>query len=89
MSDDIADDRVSGGGLDALRLALADMPSGPIPDSQSKAVEGLLAQAWHELDGAGAEGMAGWKVVGRTKELVWQPPHLSFAIDRHGALKFG
>jgi hypothetical protein len=78
-----------GSALNALRRALTDMPSGPIAGPAKAQIEGLLADAWHGLKGAGAEGMTVGKLRGRTEELTWQPPDLSFVIERHGATVLG
>jgi hypothetical protein len=48
-------------------------------------LESLLAACWDEFEGASAEGMAGYKLHGRMKEVVWEPPRLRFLIERHGA----
>jgi hypothetical protein len=75
--------------LDALRPFLAHTPAGPVPEEQIGQVERLLANAWDELAGGDDEAMAGHKVLGRTEDLTWEPPELSFAIERHGAIVRG
>jgi hypothetical protein len=75
--------------LDELRQFLAHIPAGPVPEEQIGQVERLLANAWDELAGGDDEAMAGYKVLGRTEDLTWEPPKLSFAIERHGAIVMG
>src|SRR6266511_2492844 len=77
------------GGLHALRHVLMETPPGPIAEPGKSRIEGLLADAWPELEGGEAEGMAAWKLRGRTEQLDWQPPCLSFVIERHGATVLG
>ena len=45
----------------------------------------LLASCWDELDGGSEQGMEGLKLYYRVEDLCWQPPLLSFRIERHGA----
>lgn len=52
-------------------------------------IEELLARAWSDLDMAPAGGMEGSKILRRTEGLVWEPPCLSFRIERHGGRAMG
>lgn len=69
-----------------LRNHLFTLPKGKISDVST--VEILLAEAWDELEGDYG-GLTGHKICGRLEELKWDPPILSFTIERHGAMKFG
>ena len=54
-------------------------------------VIGLVAEGWGELYGSGATRMGSWKIVRNEgpSELTWDPPVLSFTIERHGGLVCG
>jgi hypothetical protein len=47
-------------------------------------LEKALSAAWDDLAGPGVGGMDCWKLFGRMENVVWQPPLLSFVIERHG-----
>jgi hypothetical protein len=67
--------------LQQLNDYLATIPSGPVPDPGD--LERLIAACWHEFKGDYG-GMTGQKLLGRMEEVVWQPPVLSFTVERHG-----
>jgi len=48
----------------------------------------LLAACWHEFGGGDSERMHAGK-VGRMETVRWDPPVLSFRIERHGAMGAG
>jgi len=66
---------------------LQQLPPGPV-ESVSE-LEKLLAAAWHTLSVDQNGGMEGYKLHNRMEEPVWQPPVLSFRIERHGAAAMG
>lgn len=47
-------------------------------------VEFLLAEAWRSLRGSRTGGMQAQKIRGRTEDMAWNPPLLTFSIERHG-----
>ena len=51
-------------------------------------LEHLLAGVWHTLSGDDG-GMAGRKLIGRMERVEWQPPILSFRVERHGGTVLG
>jgi len=61
---------------------LASLNSGKI--SNSTELEDVLAECWDEFDGSDANKMAGYKLHGRMENIDWNPPVLSFIIERHG-----
>jgi hypothetical protein len=69
--------------LDKLRLYLAALPAGTV--GEVRAVEDLLAEAWDEFEGSDQGGMVARKVLGRTEKMEWNPPVLTFDLERHGA----
>jgi hypothetical protein len=72
--------------LDDVRRLLANCSPGPfIPSS---AFENSLAGAWDFLAGEDG-GMNGMKLLGRMEDVVWQPPRLTFRIERHGGTVLG
>jgi hypothetical protein len=69
--------------LQAIKSYLNSKPPGPLDDEER--VETLLVSAWNELDGSADGGMESYKLNGRMESLTWNPPTLSFQIERHGA----
>lgn len=75
--------------LDALRAFFRDRKPGPVTDPSSvESAERLLAEAWDALTGDDG-GMEAYKLLHRTENMHWQPPILSFAIERHGGTVLG
>ncbi|QEL17839.1 hypothetical protein PX52LOC_04850 [Limnoglobus roseus] len=64
--------------IHGLRELLAD----PAPPTSE--IETHLAQVWDALAGDDG-GMLGRKLHGRMEAVVWNPPVLTFRIERHGA----
>src|SRR5262245_49932584 len=69
--------------IEYLRL----MPPGII--ANAGALDSILANCWGELHGANAEGMEPYKLCGRMESISWDPPVLSFMIERHGGTVIG
>ena len=65
---------------------LATLPPGPIIDTGDLAR--LLADVWHEFSGDDG-GMEGRKLLGRMEHVAWNPPLLTFNIERHGGTVLG
>ena len=66
---------------------LRSIPAGPISDTSD--LETLLVNTWDKFDGSDAEGMEGYKLLGRIEKVEWNSPILSFIIGRHGATVHG
>lgn len=50
----------------------------------------LVVASWHEFSGSGDTSMEPWKISReRPEEVSWNPPRLSFVIDRHGGTALG
>lgn len=60
----------------------------PGPITETGTLDRLLADAWGEFSGDDG-GMEGRKLRGRMEEVQWQPPLLTFAIERHGGTVLG
>jgi len=73
--------------LQQLLDHLGAIPAGKIADGDE--LDSLLADCWGELDGASAEGMKPDKLLGRMEDISWDPPELSFTIERHGGTSRG
>jgi hypothetical protein len=69
------------GDLAALQKLMGAIPPGEIVDAAN--VEDLLASCWEQLERHDG-GMQGYKLRGRMEEVKWNPPILSFVIERHG-----
>jgi hypothetical protein len=72
--------------LATLRQYLGEQPPGPIAD-QVTLLE-VLQPAWRELSGSEDWAMAAHK-LDRIEDPRWNPPHLTFQIERHGAVVVG
>ena len=66
----------------ALDDFLSTLPAGPLFDRS--VVEGLLRDLWDNFGGSDEGGMQAYKLSGRCEDLCWQPPYLTFSIERHG-----
>jgi hypothetical protein len=67
--------------MSVLRTFLDAQGTGPVVDG--KGLIAHLGPVWPTLAGAGDETMEPWK-LGRMENPVWQPPVLTFVIERHG-----
>ena len=72
--------------LGDLKEYLAGISSGRITDVDT--VVDLLASIWPDLPGSDEHAMASRKLA-RAEALKWEPPHLSFIIERHGGTVMG
>ena len=73
--------------LAALRKYMQSVPPGKVEDG-GKALD-LLTMAWDCLSGGRETGMWAGKLTRRAEELEWDPPLLSFRIERHGGTVHG
>jgi hypothetical protein len=74
--------------LSSVRSLLKNASPGPIEDQLTDKIMLLLAGCWDELEGANETGMKAWK-LDRAEDVAWNPPVLSFTIERHGATVLG
>lgn len=72
--------------MDRLRQHLDRLPQGPI--AEPREVEDLLRDTWDAFGGDDG-GMHAGKLMGRTENMSWDPPCLTFDIERHGAQCWG
>lgn len=72
--------------IDMLHRYLVLLPSGPITDSD-KLVR-LLADTWGEFSGDNGDIIPG-KHLNRMEDVAWNPPLLTFTIERHGDTVMG
>jgi hypothetical protein len=75
-------DRGSSAAFKALVAHLSGQAAGEVNSPEQ--VEDLLVACWHEFEGGDDEGMVGSKLKNRTECMNWDPPVLSFTIERHG-----
>jgi len=71
----------------ALREAFAGLASGTVEDTAR--IESLLSRCWSKLEGSREGGMTPDKISGRIEEMEWNPPFLTFLIERHGGTVLG
>ena len=67
---------------------LKNTPRGAIGGQFSQNIMSLLVGCWHELEGANETAMTPLKLY-RAEDVWWDPPVLSFTIERHGATVHG
>lgn len=72
--------------IERIRQHSASLPPGPVADVPT--LERLLAAVWDELYGDDG-GMEGYKLLNRMEKPIWNPPVLTFRIERHGAASLG
>ena len=72
--------------ISSLSQCLASVPPGSITDT-GKLIE-LLYKCWSEFEGSTEHRMSADK-LGRMEDVKWQPPKLTFTIERHGAMTGG
>jgi hypothetical protein len=70
-----------------LRSLLDCLAPGPIPDATE--VERSLVACWDDFAGHDESGMAAHKLISRMETVIWQPPILTFTIERHGGTVLG
>jgi hypothetical protein len=68
--------------LDALKSYLRSQLPGLLAEEDQ--IEPLLVSAWDELEGSADGGMESYKLKSRMEKIAWNPPILSFQIERHG-----
>jgi hypothetical protein len=73
--------------LKALQALLSALPPGKVKETAE--IEKALAQCWYLLDGGRVGKMAPHKLIGRMEQVTWEPPLLSFEIERHGGTALG
>ena len=72
--------------VELLRKYFQTVPPGGIDYPRS--LEPRLAACWEEL-GGDEGGMRGEKLRGRMESVAWNPPRLSFVVERHGGTILG
>jgi hypothetical protein len=70
-----------------LRELLQTVKPGLIEDTY--AINTLMYESWDYFDGSSAQGMNRDKLFCRVEDLEWDPPCLTFVIERHGAMVVG
>jgi hypothetical protein len=76
--------------LSELRNYLKNVPAGELKSTAYLEVTRLLSRAWPSLKiTTGDANLEPWKLLGRTENLTWNPPLLTFEIERHGATVMG
>jgi hypothetical protein len=70
---------------------LVDITMGLDPGevSDTTRVTQALSHCWHNLKGSAEGGMSGEKLHDRMEHVRWDPPVLSFVIERHGGAALG
>lgn len=71
-----------------LKNQLSALSPGEVEIAETRRVAAILAVCWRDFAGAQAEGMHEGKLR-RIEAVYWDPPALSFRIERHGAMSLG
>lgn len=66
---------------------LASMPNGPITDTVE--LENHLMRCWYKFYGSRAKRMHRHKLQNRMEDVQWNPPILTFIVERHDKLNVG
>jgi len=77
------------GELQQLKRLLHPVPSGLLAKGIAGEVESLMIRLWGHLGGSEAESTTADKLSGRIEEIRWEPPHVTFQIERHGGTVMG
>jgi hypothetical protein len=71
--------------MQALKNFLASVPSGAITTpADAEALKQVLENCWDDIEGSDTHSMSSNKLSGGLEKVTWQPPILSFTIERHG-----
>ena len=73
--------------VELLASYMATLNPGRIKDV--KCLAALLEVAWPSFEGCDEEGMHSGKLQGRIDNAHWDPPTITFEIDRDGAMMMG
>jgi len=73
--------------IEALRVYLTVIPAGAIKDTDELA--SLLGSCWDDLSGDKPTDITAFKVSSRLEQAHWQPPLITFIVERHGAIVAG
>lgn len=72
--------------FEMLRKRLSELPPGAVQEADG--IVALLTRCWQQCAGSHSERMHSGKLW-RVENLWWEPPVLSFTIDRHGRMGMG
>ncbi len=72
--------------MNELKEYLSSIPHGEISDTGQ--LEKFLAESWNDIAGDDG-GMKGYKLHKRMEQVTWNPPNLTFVIERHGGIGVG
>jgi hypothetical protein len=75
--------------VELLANFLKPQPSGRLHGKIKQAVIPLLVACWDELEGSDEQSTYAYKLHGRIENLTWDPPVLTFTIERHGGTVHG
>ncbi len=64
-------------------------PGTSLSEQDTSDLESLLTKAWPTISGADAGGMKVEKLSGRIENAAWNPPLITFDIERHGGTVLG
>ena len=68
---------------DDLMAFLRQLPPGAVPEDRRPGLERHLASAWDSFSGTDYGGMEPYKLHDRMERAKWNPPVLTFSIERH------
>jgi hypothetical protein len=71
-----------------LVRVLEGVPPGPVENEIWGRISPILTDCWSKLKGGAETSMAAYKLT-RAEDLRWNPPFLSFVIERHGRTVLG
>jgi hypothetical protein len=77
--------------MEKLISFLSSVPLGPIPATMCDEIFNLVVASWDNFSGSGETSMGAWKIQrdDGPEDVIWDPPCLSFVIERHGGTVLG
>ena len=73
--------------LNELKSYVRQLPRGPV--LKVPVVEYVLVNCGDRLAASDDTSMEDYKLGDRTEDLSWNPPHLTFNLERHGGVALG
>jgi hypothetical protein len=77
--------------VESIVGVLSGVPAGAIPASMFNELFKLVEASWHEFAGSDETSMGAGKILrdAGPEDVSWNPPCLSFTIERHGGTVLG
>jgi hypothetical protein len=74
--------------FERLKEFMDNLPAGTVAQEMRGELIPLLMECWHRFSGSDEGSMAAYKLE-RLEYLYWDPPLITFIIERHGGMAMG